>query len=236
MKEPKELLYEGKAKKVFRTEDPDVFFVQYKDDATAFDGKKRGTIESKGVVNNRVSAKMFSLLDQQGVASHFVELVDDRSMLVKAVEIVQVEVIIRNIATGSMVRRLGVEDGLLLDPTVLEYSYKSDEYGDPIINDYHIKAMKLATDEELAKMKALTFRINDILKAEFLKLNLTLVDFKLEFGRYKGDIILADEISPDTCRLWDITTKERMDKDRFRHDLGNVKASYEEVLKRVESL
>ncbi len=231
-----EQLYEGKAKKVFRTDEEKIYFVEYKDDATAFDGKKKGTIDDKGVVNNRVSAKMFNILKEKGIENHFVELIDDRKMLVKAVEIVQVEVIIRNIATGSMVRRYGVEDGILLDPTVIEYSYKSDEYGDPLMNSYHIKAMNLATDEELAVMKEVAFKVNDILKETFAKLDLTLVDFKIEFGRYDGRIILADEISPDTCRLWDKKTNERMDKDRFRHDLGNVKATYQEILKRVESL
>jgi len=231
-----EQIYEGKAKKVFKTTDPDVFLIQYKDDATAFDGKKKGTIDDKGIVNNKMSAKMFNILTQQGVENHLVELIDDRQMFVKAVQIVPIEVIVRNIATGSLTRRLGVPDGTILEPIVLEFCYKSDELGDPIMNDYHIKAMKLATDQEVEFIKQTSFKINEILKETFIKLGLKLVDFKLEFGRYHGRIILADEISPDTCRLWDVQTNERMDKDRFRRDLGNVKATYQEVLRRVETL
>lgn len=234
--EKREQLYEGKAKKVFRTDDPSVYFIEYKDDATAFNAKKKGTIDEKGVVNNRMSAIMFRILEKQGIETHMVELVDDRSMLVKAVEIVPVEVIVRNIATGSLTRRLGVPDGQLLSPIVLEFCYKSDALDDPIINDYHIAAMNLATEAEMNQIKEISFKVNSVLREVFLQLNLTLVDFKLEFGRYQGRIILADEISPDTCRLWDIESKERMDKDRFRLDLGNVKATYQEVLRRVESL
>lgn len=231
-----EQLYEGKAKKVFKTDNEKVYFIQYKDDATAFDGKKRGTIDNKGIVNNRMSAKMFQLLEKEGIETHLIELIDDRTMYVKAVEIVPVEVIVRNIATGSMVRRLGIEDGLVLNPTIVEYSYKSDELGDPLMNTAHALAMKLATKEELDTMKAAALKINDLLKGIFTKLDLNLIDFKIEFGRYDGRIILADEISPDTCRLWDLKTQEKMDKDRFRQDLGNVKATYQEVLRRVETL
>ncbi len=231
-----EQLYEGKAKKVFKTEDENIYFIQYKDDATAFDGKKKGTIEDKGVVNNRMSAKMFQILEKEGIETHFEELLDDRQMLVKAVEIIPVEVIVRNIATGSMVRRLGVEDGKILIPTVLEFSYKSDELSDPLMNEYHIKAMELATDEEIAFMKEIALKVNEIMKRRFETLDLRLVDFKLEFGRFKNRVVLADEISPDTCRLWDMKTNEKMDKDRFRQDLGNVKATYQEVMKRVETL
>lgn len=234
--EKREFLYEGKAKKIFKTDDPKVYLVEYKDDATAFNGQKKGTIDDKGVVNNRVSAKMFSLLEKKGIETHLVELIDDRRMYVKAVEIVMVEVIIRNIATGSLSKRLGIEDGKILDPTVLEFCYKSDELGDPVMNEYHILAMDLATQEEIDYIKQTSFKINELLKEEFAKLNLNLVDFKLEFGRFDGKIILADEISPDTCRLWELGTNEKMDKDRFRKDLGNVKAAYQEVLKRVETL
>ncbi len=231
-----DFLYEGKAKKIYKTSDPKVYAVEYKDDATAFNGQKKGTIDDKGIVNNRVSAKMFKILEEKGIETHLIELVDDRNMLVKAVEIVQVEVIVRNVATGSLTKRLGITEGTVLDPPVLEFCYKSDEYGDPVINDYHIRAMKLADEEELRTMTEMTFKINDILRETFTKVNLNLIDFKIEFGRFDGRIILADEISPDTCRLWEADTNEKMDKDRFRKNLGNVKAAYQEVLKRVESL
>lgn len=231
-----EQLYEGKAKKVFKTDNPELYYIQYKDDATAFDGKKKGTIEDKGVVNNTMSAIMFQLLEKEGVETHFIEQVDERCMIVKAVEIVLVEVIVRNIATGSMVRRLGVEDGKVLNPTVIEFSYKSDELSDPLMNEYHILAMNLASQEEIETIKQTAFKINEILRSTFSNVDLDLVDFKIEFGRFNGKLILADEISPDTCRLWDMKTSERMDKDRFRHDLGNVKATYQEVLRRVKTL
>jgi len=231
-----EQLYEGKAKKVFKTDNADHYLIEYKDDATAFNGEKRGSIEDKGVVNNLMSAKMFQLLENEGVESHLVELLNDREMLVKAVEIIQVEVIVRNVATGSMVRRLGIEDGITLEPTVLEYCLKSDAFGDPIINDYHIAAMKLATEDEMKQIRDIAFKINEFMKETFIKLDLKLIDFKLEFGRFKGKIILADEISPDTCRFWEVGTNRKMDKDRFRQDLGNVKATYQEVLKKVQTL
>jgi len=231
-----EQLYEGKAKKVFKTDNADHYLIEYKDDATAFNGEKRGSIEDKGVVNNLMSAKMFQLLENEGVESHLVELLNDREMLVKAVEIIQVEVIVRNVATGSMVRRLGIEDGITLEPTVLEYCLKSDAFGDPIINDYHIAAMKLATEDEMKQIRDMAFKINEFMKETFIKLDLKLIDFKLEFGRFKGKVILADEISPDTCRFWEVGTNRKMDKDRFRQDLGNVKATYQEVLKKVQTL
>ena len=231
-----EFLYEGKAKKIYKTSDPKVYFVEYKDDATAFNGLKKGSIDDKGIVNNRISAKMFSILEKKGIETHLVKLVDDRNMLVKAVDIVQVEIIVRNLATGSLVKRLGITEGLEFNPPVMEFCYKSDEYGDPVINDDHIRVMKLATKEEMATIAEMTLKVNDILRGIFTKLNLRLIDFKLEFGRFDGRIILADEISPDTCRLWEIGTNEKMDKDRFRKDLGKVKATYQEVLKRVETL
>ncbi len=231
-----EQLYEGKAKRVYKTNNSEVFYIEYKDDATAFNALKKGTIENKGIVNNLMSNKMFQILEKAGIRTHLIENVDDRHTFVKAVEIVQVEVIVRNIATGSLTKRLGIKDGTILEPTILEFCLKSDALGDPIINEYHVKAMKLATDNEILQIKDMTFKINDILKAQMDKLDLTLVDFKIEFGRYRGNIILADEISPDTCRLWDKKTNERMDKDRFRLDLGNEKATYQEVMRRVNTL
>jgi len=231
-----EQLYEGKAKKVFRTENESLYVIEYKDDATAFDGKKRGTIDDKGIVNNRMSAKMFQILEKAGVPTHFVELTDDRNMVVRAVQIVPIEVIVRNIATGSLTKRLGITEGKVLNPTVLEFCYKSDELSDPQMNEYHVRAMELATDAEVEAIKQMSFTVNETLIPIFKTLNLTLVDFKLEFGRFDGKIILADEISPDTCRLWDTETNERMDKDRFRRDLGNVRATYQEVLKRINTL
>lgn len=231
-----EMLYEGKAKKVFKTNDSKKYFILYKDDATAFDGKKKGTIQDKGQVNNQMSAIMFKIVEQAGIETHFQEQIDERSMIVKAVEIVPVEVIVRNIATGSLTRRLGIKDGKILTPKVLEFCYKSDELGDPQMNDTHVLAMNLATEQEMAQMRKMALKVNQTLTAVFEKLDLTLVDFKLEFGRFENRLILADEISPDTCRLWDTKTKERMDKDRFRQDLGNVKATYQEVLKRVKTL
>jgi len=231
-----EQLYEGKAKRVYKTNNSEVFYIEYKDDATAFNALKKGTIENKGIVNNLMSNKMFQILEKAGIRTHLIENVDDRHTFVKAVEIVQVEVIVRNIATGSLTKRLGIKDGTILEPTILEFCLKSDALGDPIINEYHVKAMKLATDNEILQIKDMTFKINDILKAQMDKLDLTLVDFKIEFGRYRGNIILADEISPDTCRLWDKKTNERMDKDRFRLDLGIEKVTYQEVMRRVNTL
>ncbi|MPW24961.1 phosphoribosylaminoimidazolesuccinocarboxamide synthase [Alkalibaculum sp. M08DMB] len=228
-----EMLYEGKAKKVYKTDKDDRYIVEYKDDATAFNGLKKGSVHDKGVVNNKVSSIIFAILEEKGIPTHFISYLNEREQLVKAVEIVPVEVIIRNLATGSIIKRLGIEDGLVFKEPVLEFCYKNDDFNDPIINEYHAKAMNLATESELAKIKEYTFKINDMLIEFFKDKGLRLVDFKLEFGRYKGDIILSDEISPDTCRLWDIETNEKMDKDRFRKDLGNVEEAYKEVLQRL---
>ena len=229
----KEQLYEGKAKKVWATDDPDVVLVDYKDDATAFNGLKKGTITGKGVVNNRMSDFMFRKLEEAGVPTHFIEEVSDRETLVKKVQIVPLEVIVRNIAAGSMSKRLGIPEGTPLSHTVLEFSYKNDELGDPMINEYHAYAMKLATPEEVKTITDMAFKVNDFMVGYFKKLNIDLVDFKLEFGRYKGQIILADEISPDTCRFWDSTTKEKLDKDRFRRDMGGVEEAYHEMMRRL---
>ena len=226
-------IYEGKAKKLYETEDPDLVIQEFKDDATAFDATKRGTIDNKGIINNKLSEKIFGLLSKKGIPTHFVERLNDRDMLVKRVEIVPVEVTIRNVVAGGMAKLLGLEEGIALKEPVLEYHYKEDKLHDPLINDYHIKALGIATEKELETIKKYSFKVNDILKKFFDSKNLLLVDFKLEFGRFKGKIILADEISPDTCRLWDKTTKEKLDKDRFRRDLGNVEEAYQEVLKRV---
>lgn len=229
-----EMLYEGKAKRVYRTEDPKRFVVQYKDDATAFNGEKKGTIVGKGVVNNRMSALLFKMLESKGIPTHFEELLNDREMVVKAVRILPLEVIIRNVAAGSMSKRLGIEEGTVLPISTLEFSYKNDAYGDPLINDDHAVAMGLSTREEMAQIREYAFKINDILKAYFLERKMKLIDFKLEFGIYEGQVILADEISPDTCRLWDLETNKKLDKDRFRRDLGGVEEVYQEVLHRIE--
>ena len=228
-----ELLYEGKAKKVFATDNPDYVIVNYKDDATAFNGQKKGTIIGKGVVNNKMSNHMFQMLEKNGIPTHFVEQLSDRETLVKRVEIVPVEVIVRNIAAGSLSKRLGLPEGTKLNKTVLEYCYKDDELGDPMINIYHIDALGLATREEMEIIAAYAFKINDLLAERLKEMVVSLIDFKLEFGRYKGQIVLADEISPDTCRFWDINTGEKLDKDRFRRDLGGVEAAYEEMLRRL---
>ncbi|MCT4604707.1 MAG: phosphoribosylaminoimidazolesuccinocarboxamide synthase [Marinisporobacter sp.] len=227
------MLYEGKAKKVFKTSDEKRYIVEYKDDATAFNGVKKGTIHDKGIVNNKMSALLFKILEEKGVPTHFEELLRDREMLVKAVKILPLEVIIRNVAAGSLSKRLGIKEGKELKETVLEFCYKNDELGDPIINDYHVYAMELATKEQVEKVKEYTFKVNEVLKGFFLEKGLKLIDFKLEFGLFEGEVILADEISPDTCRLWDAETNEKMDKDRFRRDLGNVEETYQEVLKRL---
>lgn len=228
-----EMLYEGKAKKMFTMEDEDKLIVEYKDDATAFNGVKKGTIVDKGIVNNVMSAYLFEEIEKEGIQTHFIEKLNDREMLVKKVEIVPLEILVRNIAAGSLSKRLGLEEGMELPITVLEFCYKNDELGDPIINEYHIEAMKLADCEEVDTIKDMALKINDILIQIFKNADIKLVDFKLEFGRYQGEIILADEISPDTCRLWDIDTNEKLDKDRFRRDLGKVEESYQEVLKRL---
>ena len=228
-----ELLYEGKAKKVYKTENPDLLIVDYKDDATAFNGLKKGTIVGKGVINNRMSNYMMKILSQKGIPTHFVEELNDRETLVKKVEIVPLEVIIRNVAAGSFSKRLGIAEGTPLKETVLEFCYKNDELGDPMVNLSHVRAIGIASQQEIDKISEIAYKVNEVLKEYFKSVNIQLVDFKIEFGRYKGEIILADEISPDTCRLWDLTTKEKLDKDRFRRDLGNVEAAYEEVFKRL---
>ena len=229
-----EMLYEGKAKKVYTTEDPELYIVDYKDDATAFNGLKKGTISGKGVINNRVTNPLMKMLESKGIPTHFVEELSDRETVVKKVKIVPLEVIVRNIAAGSMSKRLGIEEGTVLPTTVLEYSYKNDDLGDPLINDYHALAMQLCTREELDQIASYAFKINEILKAFFKEINVDLVDFKLEFGKLSdGTIVLADEISPDTCRFWDATTHEKLDKDRFRRDMDNVDEGYHEIMKRL---
>lgn len=228
-----EQLYEGKAKKVFKTEDPDVLIVDYKDDATAFNGEKKGTIVGKGVINNRMTNHVFRLLEEKGVPTHLVEELSDRETAVKKVEIVPLEVIIRNVAAGSFSKRLGVPEGTPFKQPTIEFSYKNDELGDPLINSYFVVALDLATWEEIETIKKYAFQVNDVLKEYFLQAGIRLIDFKIEFGRYHGEIILADETSPDTCRLWDVKTNEKLDKDRFRRDLGNVEEAYNEVFKRL---
>lgn len=228
-----EQLYEGKAKKVFRTEDADLLIVDYKDDATAFNGEKKGTIVGKGAINNRMTNYVFQVLEKEGVPTHYVEELSDRETVVKKVEIVPLEVIIRNVAAGSFSKRLGVEEGKELLAPTLEFSYKDDALGDPLINDYFAIALGLATREEIDTITKYAFQVNDVLKKFFKEAGIDLIDFKIEFGRYKDTIILADEISPDTCRLWDSKTKEKLDKDRFRRDLGNVEDAYKEVMKRI---
>lgn len=229
-----EMIYEGKAKKVYRTDDEMLYIVEYKDDATAFNGLKKGTIVNKGIMNNEISARLFDLLAEKGVETHQVKKLSDREVLVKSVKIVPLEVLVRNYAAGSLSKRLGLEEGLKLKSTVLEFCYKDDALGDPMINDYHITAMGIATPEEVAKITEMSFRINDILSEYMLSKGIILVDFKLEFGKTPdGRIILADEISPDTCRLWDAETHEKLDKDRFRRDLGKVEEGYMEVVKRL---
>lgn len=228
-----EQIYEGKAKKVYLTENPDYVIVDYKDDATAFNGVKRGTIVGKGVVNNKVSNHFFQLIEKSGIPTHYVEEISDRETIVKKVEIVPVEVIVRNKAAGSFSKRMGVPEGTELKCTILEYSYKNDELGDPFINDYYVKALGLATDEELDTIAKYALKVNEIL-SEYLKgLGVELIDYKLEFGRFKGEIVLADEISPDTCRFWDIKTGKKLDKDRFRQDLGEVEEAYQEIIRRL---
>lgn len=232
--EKTELLYEGKAKKVYATSDPNCCIVSYKDDATAFNGLKKGTITGKGVVNNRMSNFMFEKLEKCGIKTHFVEEINDRETVVRKVEIVPLEVIVRNVAAGSLSKRLGLPEGTKMKLPVLEYCYKDDELGDPMINDYHIFAIELATREELDKIAEMSLKINEEMLAYFDTVNVDLIDFKLEFGRTSdGEIILADEISPDTCRFWDKETKEKLDKDRFRRDMGGVEEAYDEMMKRL---
>ncbi len=232
--EKREQLYEGKAKKVFATDDKNLVIVSYKDDATAFNGIKKGTIAGKGVVNNKMSNFLMQLLEKGGIPTHFVKELNDRDTVVKKVSIVPLEVIIRNISAGSFAKRYGVDEGIVFAEPTIEFSYKNDDLGDPLINSYHALALGLATKEEIETIKSMSFKINALLKEYFAKLGVTLVDFKLEFGRLSdGTIVLADEISPDTCRFWDSTTGEKLDKDRFRRDLGGVEEAYNEMMKRV---
>jgi phosphoribosylaminoimidazole-succinocarboxamide synthase len=226
-------IYEGKAKKLYEVEDPGLLIQEFKDDATAFDATKRGTIVGKGVINNKLSEKLFNLLAKNSIPTHFIKRLNDRDMLIKKVQIIPVEVTMRNIVAGGMAKMLGLEEGVILKEPVLEYHYKEDKLHDPLINDYHVLALGIATKKELDAIKRYSFKINEVLKRFFDSKGLILVDFKLEFGRFKGKVILADEISPDTCRLWDKATKEKLDKDRFRRDLGGVEEAYQEVLKRV---
>ena len=227
-------LYEGKAKKVYATTDENLVIVDYKDDATAFNGLKKGTIDGKGVINNRVTNYLMQMLEKEGVPTHFVKELSDRETVVKKVSIVPLEVIIRNISAGSFAKRYGVEEGIVFDEPTIEFSYKNDDLGDPLINSYHALALKLATKEEIETIKTLAFKVNEVLKKYFLGLGIELVDFKLEFGRtHDGKIVLADEISPDTCRFWDSKTHEKLDKDRFRRDLGHVEDAYIEIRKRL---
>ncbi|MEE0885046.1 MAG: phosphoribosylaminoimidazolesuccinocarboxamide synthase [Faecalimonas sp.] len=227
------LMYEGKAKKVYMTDDPDVLIVDYKDDATAFNGEKKGIIVGKGAINNRMANYLFKQLEKEGIPTHLIEELSDRETAVKKVSIVPLEVIVRNVAAGSFSKRLGVPEGTEFTEPTIEFSYKNDELGDPLINDYFARALDLASWEEIETIKKYAFKINEVLKEFFLMADLRLIDFKIEFGRYHGTIILADEISPDTCRLWDVHTNEKLDKDRFRRDLGNVEEAYQEVMKRI---
>ena len=229
-----EQLYEGKAKKVYATDDKNLVIVSYKDDATAFNGLKKGTIEGKGVINNKMSNFLMQILEKEGVKTHFVEELSERETLVKKVTILPLEVIIRNISAGSFAKHYGVKEGIVFAEPTIEFSYKNDDLGDPLLNEYHALALGLATKDEIALVKSMAFKINETLKAYFKKLNVTLVDFKIEFGKTAdGEIVLADEISPDTCRFWDSTTGEKLDKDRFRRDLGGVEGAYQEMMRRL---
>ena len=229
-------LYEGKAKKVFATNDPEKLIVEYKDDATAFNGLKKGTIKGKGVINNQMSNRLMAYLEKQGVPTHFIEEINERETIVKKVSIVPLEVIVRHISAGSFAKHYGVEEGIVFDQPTIEFSYKNDELGDPLLNHYHALALKLATMEEIETIEKYAFKINEVLKAFWLSAGVTLVDFKLEFGRLSdGTIVLADEISPDTSRLWDVKTHEKLDKDRFRRDMGGVEEAYAEIMKRMEA-
>ena len=229
-------LYEGKAKKVFATDDPEKLIVEYKDDATAFNGLKKGTIKGKGVINNQMSNRLMAYLEKQGVPTHYIQEINERETIVKKVSIVPLEVIVRNISAGSFAKHYGVEEGIVFDQPTIEFSYKNDELGDPLLNHYHALALKLATAEEIATIEKYAFKVNDVLKAFWLSAGVTLVDFKLEFGRLSdGTIVLADEISPDTSRLWDVKTHEKLDKDRFRRDMGGVEEAYAEIMKRMEA-
>lgn len=231
--EKKDKLYEGKAKILYETEDPELVIQYFKDDATAFDATKRGTIKNKGIRNNQISTRLFEVLEEKGVRTHFVKLLSEREMLVKRLQIVPIEVTIRNVVAGGMAKLLGLDEGIKLEHPVLEYHYKDDSLHDPLINEYHIQALNLASEDELKVIDENSFRINDILISFFAERNLDLIDFKLEFGKGKDGILLGDEISPDTCRLWEKGTGKKMDKDRFRRDLGDIEEAYDEVCKRV---
>lgn len=231
--EKKELLYEGKAKKVFKTEDPDVLIVDYKDDATAFNGLKKGTIVGKGAINNRMTNHVFKKLEEAGVPTHFIKEISDRETAVKKVGIIPLEVIVRNFSAGSFAKKMGMEEGVKFSRPTLEFSYKNDDLGDPFINNYYALALDLATQEEIDLITKYTFLVNDVMRKYFDGLGIELIDFKIEFGRCHGKVILADEISPDTCRLWDKETHEKLDKDRFRRDMGGVEDAYEEVFRRL---
>jgi len=225
-----EQIYEGKAKKVFKTENPDLYIQEFKDDATAFNAAKKGSIENKGVVNNKISAALFTLLEKEGIPTHLVERISDREMIIKRLEIIPVEVTVRNITAGGICRQLGIKEGIRLKKPVLEWHYKSDELDDPLMNDDHIEVLECATKEEMDLIRKYTFKINEVLMNFFSRLSIDLVDFKLEFGRHKGKVLLGDEISPDTCRFWDKKTGKKLDKDRFRQDLGSVEDAYQEML------
>ncbi|MBU5487417.1 phosphoribosylaminoimidazolesuccinocarboxamide synthase [Clostridium sp. MSJ-8] len=230
-----EMLYEGKAKQIFKTDKEDEIIVYYKDDATAFNGEKKAQIDNKGVLNNAITTMIFEMLNENGIKTHFIKKLNEREQLCKKVEIVPLEVIVRNVAAGSMAKRLGLEEGYKLKTTVFEFSYKDDALGDPLINSYHAVAIGAATFEEIDTILDMTAKINDLLKEFFSKLNINLIDFKIEFGKLpNGEIVLADEISPDTCRFWDATTGEKLDKDRFRRDMGNVEGAYIEILNRIK--
>ena len=228
-----QMLYEGKAKQVFKMENPDLYRIHYKDDATAFNGEKKGTIQDKGVLNNKITSFFFTMLNEAGIPTHFVERIDDRDQIVKALDIVPLEVIVRNIAAGSMAKRFGLEEGTPLQHPILEFCYKNDDLGDPFANESQITALGWATQDQLTAIKDITMKVNDILKDFLATKKVKLVDFKLEFGTHKGHILLGDEISPDTCRFWDADTNEKLDKDRFRRDLGNVEEAYHQMLFRL---
>ena len=232
----KDFIYEGKAKQVYSTDDENLVIIHYKDDATAGNGVKKGTIKDKGIINNKITAKLFSVLEKNGIRTHFREMLNEREQLCERLEIIPLEVIVRNIITGSMAKRVGIADGTVPKTTIFEICYKNDEYGDPLINDYHAVAMGLTTFEELGQVYETTRQINDLLKKVFDEERITLVDFKIEFGKNsKGEILLADEITPDTCRLWDKKTGKKLDKDRFRQDLGGIEEAYIEILNRLEA-
>ncbi len=234
--EKRDFLYEGKAKKLFRTDDPDLVIVEFKDVATAFDGLKKESLENKGILNNQISSLFFHFLAKENIPSHYVKTLSERDMLVKSLEIIPVEIIVRNIVAGSLAKRMGLEEGTVLKKTVLEHNLKDDELHDPMLNRYHIYALDLATPEEMETIETMALQINQVLRPFLLKKNIVLVDFKLEFGRHKGEILLGDEITPDTCRFWDAASGEKLDKDRFRREMGKVTEAYQEVLRRLQEV